>query len=884
MLPIPPSVVNQQPEESFSTRQPSALLRSTIVLLLGGAVTLAAVLVPDVLLDRQAQERFGVASKQAASPVIDSATAQFRQLEQLALGSANGAQNEAFQTVLGGDSWQQGSLFNDIAYVEYLSEQAMTGGGMQAMMEGDTTTVEASTEAESLLLVRSFSSSGSQNMQVGPATEQFLSDIGIAGRPPATEETRLVWAPAATMIRAGIIPPTPVEANAELAPEAAPANTTESSPLPDSSESPINDALIDNGASFVEPDQASQATPQATQATPQGEIRSQEVQDPAFESAARDVSAEQATGRTIIAAAIPVPGRGWIIATIVPVDDAENGLARIVEIGDLNAKKTIGGLGIEETSRRTRTEQFSASLGPLTLDVAVLGPWRFRTPQDTHPVRNGLVLGGSTLLIATGLGMRRHRRNVAALTAMVTHARKQARVDSLTGLANRVGILDALTEASADDGVAVLLADLDRFKNVNDSRGHASGDLLLQAVADRFRSLGDANPFVRCIARFGGDEFVVVLVGPENEIAAGAVTFADAILGQLRTPFPLGGDTVVIGASIGLAVGSGADTTSLVSDADIAMYAAKRGGGSRVAVADDELRRAGSGQLDLEIGIRNALATGEFVPYFQPIVDEDGHLHSFEALIRWRRSDGTLMSPGAFLPAAQIAGLLGEVSTSVLASVCPYVATWNTQRISRGMTPLTVHVNCVEQQLMDMGFPDVVSSLLTHHGVDPSWIMLEVSEETALDKIASGTPTLHSLRSMGVRFSLDDFGFGNSSLTMLRELGDVAELKLDKSIVDDIAIAGIGGDADVVDAILGFARKRNITIVAEGVEQDNQWQALKALGVQLYQGFLFSRPLPPEDAALWAAGERQAEVLWRPDGALADPQFASFSDLSSPAP
>jgi EAL domain-containing protein (putative c-di-GMP-specific phosphodiesterase class I) len=289
--------------------------------------------------------------------------------------------------------------------------------------------------------------------------------------------------------------------------------------------------------------------------------------------------------------------------------------------------------------------------------------------------------------------------------------------------------------------------------------------------------------------------------------------------------------------------------SSLLRDADGAMYSAKRSGGHRLVVADDTIRNASTRQLDTEIGIRRALAEGEFEPWFQPIVDREGRLHSFEALIRWRHPSEGLLTPYRFLPEAKAAGLLGEVSTFMLAAVCPIVAEWNTARIGAGLEPVNVHINCVEEQLGDFAFPDLVSTLLEFHGVDPSWILLEVSEETAVERLPRGLPTLQALRAMGVRFSLDDFGFGNSSLTMLRELGDVAELKLDKSIVDEVATEGIQADADVIDAILGFAKKRGITIVAEGVETPEQWDALRAYGVQLFQGYLFARPEPRADAA-----------------------------------
>jgi diguanylate cyclase (GGDEF)-like protein len=788
--------------DDFPAQLPSAFARVAATLLVGTAVTAAAVLGPDAYLDQKAAERFRVAADQAADPVRLNAKKQFEGLRQLALDVENGSSLELMNQRLGQSGWSNDSLLGDLTFVEFVNPESVSDVGFKRVLEGDTTGVAAATATDRETIVRSFDGASGWKATFGIYGSKARADIGIESQPASDAEPKLVWAPVSTMETAGI----------------------------------KNFAEQQND--FTESDDF---------------IVSNEV--------------TASTGVNVIAAAVPVTGRGWLVAIIRPVQDSSSGLARIVEIGDANARKTVGGLGIEFTSQKSRTSRYTESVGALKLDVAVLGPWRYGTPTKTYPIQTGLGLGGLTLALATWLGLRQQRRNESTMTSLVTTAQRQARTDVLTGLANRTGMIDAIADAGADEGVAVLLADLDRFKNVNDSRGHESGDMLLKAVAARFqRSAADARA-VQSVARFGGDEFVVVLRGPKDTVAESAVTFADAILAQLRTPFTLGTDTVVISASIGLAIGTGADTESLLRDADIAMYAAKRNGGSRVAVADDELRRAGTGQLDLEIGIRHALANGEFIPFFQPIVDEHGNLHSFEALIRWQRPTGELVSPFQFLPAAKAAGLLGEVSTYMISAVCPYISTWNNERILRGEHPLTVHINCVEEQLIDLGFPDVVAALLTHYGVDPSWVMLEVSEETAVDRIPRGTPTLQSLRSMGVRFSLDDFGFGNSSLTMLRELGDVAELKLDKSIVDDIAKnvtrdefgtlrPNLGFDGDVVEAILGFARRRGITIVAEGIEQPEQWEVLKHLGVQLFQGYLFNRPLPAEHATELALSER----------------------------
>jgi diguanylate cyclase (GGDEF)-like protein len=763
--------------------------------MIGATATAAATLGPDLLLDRQAAQRFDRAAKIAGDPVRLGARQQFEGLGKLARTVATGSTSREIDAHLAKSGWSDTSLFGNLSFVEYLSIDSVAKTGYRSVLDGNTKGVLSATDGAGATLVRTFDGASGVDVHVG-SDNKALADIGLNQKPNEDTQPKLVWAPASTMTAAGIL-------------------------------------------NFKQqPDDFVVAT-----------------EDPA------------STGVNVIAAAVPVVGRGWIVSVIRPVPDSPNGLARVVEIGDANARKTIGGLGIEYTDRRNRTARSTESVGELKLDVAVIGPWRYQTPTKTYPLQVGVGLGALTLALATFVGLRQQRRNESTMTGLVVTAQAQARTDVLTGLANRTGMIDAIADASPDEGIAVLLADLDRFKNVNDSRGHESGDQLLKAVAARFQTLAAAQPAVQSVARFGGDEFVVVLRGSQDTIAESAVTFADEILKQLRTPFPLGSDTVVISASIGLAIGTGADTESLLRDADIAMYAAKRGGGSRVAVADDELRRAGTGQLDLEIGIRNALAHGEFVPYFQPIVDEYGDLHSFEALIRWQRSTGELVSPGLFLPAAKAAGLLGEVSTSMIGLVCPYIAEWNTARIARGEHPLTVHINCVEEQLVDLGFPDVVAALLTHYGVDPSWVMLEVSEETAMDRIPRGTPTLQALRSLGVRFSLDDFGFGNSSLTMLRELGEVSELKLDKSIVDDIAKNAtrdehgrlrpeLGSDGDVVDAILGFARRRGITIVAEGIEQPEQWEVLKHLGVTLFQGYLFNRPLPAEHATQLAIAEQ----------------------------
>ena len=555
----------------------------------------------------------------------------------------------------------------------------------------------------------------------------------------------------------------------------------------------------------------------------------------------------------------PVPRVGWLVAPL-----QLSGLERIIrqrEHGeDLGVRVSTGPTatvvgeirrrsGESTSSERTRIERLVIADGSLTLKVSA--------PPDygvgSAPSRPMTALLGmfATAMVALSAGSRRRSKESAAmalaLAAELAFARSMARTDALTGLGNRLALneqLDEVFSAGSGSSVCVLLCDLDRFKVINDARGHDAGDDVLIQVARRLEAVvGDADAF-----RLGGDEFVMVLHGSTVE---DAVLVGEQLVSDLGRPFVVGCDAVVIGASIGLATGANreaADRSSMLRDADLAMYAAKRGGGHRLAVADDDLRAEGCGQLDLELALRRALGSDELQAWYQPIVNCDRQICAVEALIRWQHPERGLLAPGAFLPAAKAAGLLAELSTVVLWRSCVDVARWNCERVACGLAPIVVHVNCVEEQLMDSGFPEVVGSYLRSSALEPSQLLLEISEETAMDRLPRDLPTLHQLRFLGVRFSLDDFGFGHSSLTMVRQVGEVAEIKLDKSIVDSCADGGEGAGADLAAAraITDFAAARGISVVAEGVETEEQFGVLQALGVGLFQGYLFHRPLPAE--------------------------------------
>lgn len=580
--------------------------------------------------------------------------------------------------------------------------------------------------------------------------------------------------------------------------------------------------------------------------------------------------ANTSSSSNVVVIAVPVPGTGWLLSPVeagdlgqvlrqIPLHDR---LDIAVQFGAAKSDPVLVQEAAVHPSRAAdlRVAFRSAQVGGHTI-AASIGYDRLLGERHLPPPW-AIVLVGSigSALTTLVVALRAFGRRRVALLAELDEARRVARTDELTGVGSRLACverIDALLDRSrTGDRPAVLLCDLDRFKVINDARGHDVGDDVLRQVASRLRdTVRVAAQGTGEVMRLGGDEFAVVLATNDPEIA---VATAQAIVDAVRRPVPVGSDLAVLGVSVGVAFSGPTSTRStLLGDADIAMYAAKRGGGNRVAVAGDELRREGAGQLDLEIALRAALGTGQIRAWFQPLVDQNARIRALEALVRWEHPERGVLAPGLFLPAAKSAGLLAELSTVVLAQSCTQVAQWNEQRRDAGLEPIVVHVNCVEEQLTDGGFADVVMAYVTMSGIDPQCLILEISEETALERLPATLPTLALLRSQGIRFSIDDFGFGNSSLTMVRRIGQVAEIKLDKSIVDGFGGGGdVSADTAMIRAIADFAADQHITLVAEGIEHEIQFDILRGLGVELFQGYLFSKPRPPEslDSVLTSDG------------------------------
>ncbi len=443
--------------------------------------------------------------------------------------------------------------------------------------------------------------------------------------------------------------------------------------------------------------------------------------------------------------------------------------------------------------------------------------------------------------------------------------------DPLTGLANRGLLMEQLVQALArarrrPGSVAVLFLDLDRFKVVNDSLGHAVGDDLLVEVARRLeRVMRSADT----VARLGGDEFVVLaedIAGVDE-----ALSLARRLREAIAAPMPVGsGQQIVVTASVGIALSASAagsrdaaaggspamaDTpSSLLWDADAAMYRAKDTGRDRVELFEDGIRAGSLGRFRSEAMLRHALDHEGLRLHYQPLVDlATGALAGAEALVRLHDPDRGLISPGEFIPVAEETGLVVPLGAWVVAEAAAQAAAWQALQPLHA-PPLTVSVNLSGRQLTTPGFAVEVGAAIARSGADASHLCFEVTENTLLDAAGSGVATLERLKELGVRLAIDDFGTGHSSLTWLRRL-PADFLKVDRTFV-----AGLGtdpGDTAIVRAVLDLGRALGLTTIAEGVETAGQLEALRDLGCHWVQGYHLARPGPAESVtALLKDGTR----------------------------
>jgi diguanylate cyclase (GGDEF)-like protein len=411
--------------------------------------------------------------------------------------------------------------------------------------------------------------------------------------------------------------------------------------------------------------------------------------------------------------------------------------------------------------------------------------------------------------------------------------------DNLTQLPNRLLLEDRIEQAIASSQrsgkrLAVMFVDLDRFKIVNDSMGHHYGDKLLREVAERLRTTLRAED---TIARVGGDEFIVLAKDLPDAQSAGQM--ADKVVSALVQPYFIDRQEQNISASVGIAIypDDGADMRTLMSNADSAMYHAKKMGRNNSQFFTPEMNQAASERLELERALRRAVENDEFELYYQPKVDvASGRIGAMEALVRWRHPTRGIVSPAEFIPLSEELGLIIPLGAWVLLTACQQNKRWQ----EAGLAPLRVAVNLSAVQFRQRNLAEFVAQILADTGLDPSWLELEVTESVVMQNAEDATDTLMQLHGQGIHISIDDFGTGYSSLSYLKRF-PLDTLKIDRSFVRDISTNP--DDAAIVKSVIALAHSLRLKVIAEGVETAEQLDYLRSLGCDEYQGYYRSKPV-----------------------------------------
>ena len=432
----------------------------------------------------------------------------------------------------------------------------------------------------------------------------------------------------------------------------------------------------------------------------------------------------------------------------------------------------------------------------------------------------------------------RLRASLEARKLAEDRAQHMSRNDALTGLCNRRVMAEVMRglirDCEADGGaLSVLLMDLDRFKPINDLRGHDIGDRILQEVAMRLRNVCHEG---QVPIRLGGDEFAVVL--PENAKLDGATSLARRILAVMKPKFPVGEGELSVGTSIGIAVWSpGLDEEQLFRHADQAMYRAKQQGRGRMNFFDDSLGEKLRSAAELEVELTAAIEAEEIVPYFQPIVGiAERRLVGFEVLARWHHDRLGQIPPSRFIALAEDTGQINAISWLVLRQACDIARDWPEE--------LSISFNLSPKQFRDSELAETISSVLRRSEFPPERLEIEITESAVIEDLDYARETIDQLRWLGIRISLDDFGTGFSSLATLSGL-PFDRLKIDRSFVTQLTRDT--QKAKIVAGIISLAESLELSVTAEGIETEDTYEMLADLQCELGQGYLFERPLPGEE-------------------------------------
>ena len=422
--------------------------------------------------------------------------------------------------------------------------------------------------------------------------------------------------------------------------------------------------------------------------------------------------------------------------------------------------------------------------------------------------------------------------------------KQMAYFDALTGLPNRHLFNELLHQAMAQAHrenriLAILFLDLDRFKIINDTLGHAIGDQLLQAAAQRLKKCCRRERDT--VARRGGDEFIILL--PELVDVQEAVRVAQNIIESFSSVFVLPDHEVFISTCVGISIfpHDGIEPETLIKNADMAMYRAKEFGRNRYHLYTPSMDAQAFERLSLENSLRRALQRDEFFLHYQPKVDvRSGAIGSIEALVRWRHPEFGIVPPTQFIPLVEETGLISSLGEWVLRTACLQNKEWQ----KKGFPPMRVSVNCSPRQFQQLNLTHIVEQALGDSDLDPEWLELEVTENLMMQNEESAMLTLRHLNDLGVSITIDDFGTGYSSLSAIRKL-PITTLKIDKSFISDINTNS--DDAAIAKAVITMAQSLRLAVVAEGVETKEQMKLLDSLHCHFMQGYYFSRPLPAAD-------------------------------------
>jgi diguanylate cyclase (GGDEF)-like protein/PAS domain S-box-containing protein len=486
-----------------------------------------------------------------------------------------------------------------------------------------------------------------------------------------------------------------------------------------------------------------------------------------------------------------------------------------------------------------------------------------RFEEDACRVRRDGSLFWANVVINAIYGQGGQLIGFAKITRDITHRRKNeeylrrlALTDGLTGLSNRHAFLYELAKIVHSQPAALLLLDLDGFKEINDTLGHRAGDALLKAVGIRLKETAAG---ASGIARIGGDEFAIVFAGMTDPIAA--ATGAASIIDAFRRPFVCDESDLQVGVSVGIAIApnDGASANDLLASADLALYDAKSQRRAGYSLYQESFRRSALQRRTCEVELKRAVAEGELELYYQPQLRlADRRIVGAEALLRWNHPERGLILPGAFIHILERSTLAVPVGQWIVRQACGFAASVR----AAGHPDFRVAVNLFGAQLRSGDLKDVVTSALDEHRLSPDAIELELTESIVLHNDDAIFTAVRDLAAMGVRASFDDYGTGYASLSLLKRF-PVARLKIDRSFIREMCTNT--EDAAVVSAIIYLANNFRLDVVAEGIETEQQERLLRTFGCQYGQGFLFARPMPADDLrailadhAVDIAGERRA--------------------------